>query len=100
MALRAELFLDDLPDALFSALLLSQLRWPRDLRILHASSVADAVRSLGIGDRLAPTKKESPCTREPLKGFWHKRFFDDRLMGIQRSSGAYLSEKEPSLTRC
>jgi len=78
--IREEHFLCDLPDAVFSTLLLRQLRDLRDSRSLDTFQIADEVRQLeGVG-RGRSTKPATPFKRPPLKGLWHQHFSNARFI--------------------
>lgn len=43
-------------------------------------SICDALRSLEDDDSVSVTKEAAPFTRQPLKGLWHKHFFQPSFM--------------------
>lgn len=78
--IREEIFLVDLPNAVFLTLFLLQLRKNRDEGLLDTDVIADEIRCLEGGGRTTSTKPASRFTREPLRGLWHKHFMDARFM--------------------
>lgn len=78
--IREGIFLQNLPNAVFSTLFLLQLRKNRDQRLLDTHVIADEIRFLEGVDRSTITKPASQFTREPLRGLWHKHFMDARFM--------------------
>jgi hypothetical protein len=78
--IREQHFLDNLPNAVFSTLFLCQIAEFWRQRILDTSEIADEIRSLEGVDGPTNTKPAGPLERPPLRGLWHKHFFNARFM--------------------
>jgi len=63
-----------------SSLLITQLHYIADNRILNVFQVTDEIKSLEKGIKMSASKKEDEFRHKPLKGLMKKHFFDARYM--------------------